>query len=171
MNTPTGTVMCLTGQRINKAQRELNSSSVANHLAMLVQFFSQKLFATGLRRTAIQLIDNAIWFKGVSKEAWDDNLDKTQLKILLPQLDCLQNRLRTAREAALHLSTSKTTRPALAQAVEDFSSSATELFDAIESFKWTIKELDANQSPISEGFYAETPEGVENLFRQLQQPV
>ena len=46
--------------------------------------------------------------------------------------------------------------------------STAELFESIEDFKWTIKELEANYGTRVRKLHADTPEALDELFQVIQ---
>ncbi len=59
--------------------------------------------------------------------------------------------------------------PDVAQYFDRTKESTMELFDEIELLRWDAMEWQADASPISDGWYANTPEGVADLFKRLKQ--
>lgn len=172
LQAPVGTVMNLTGRRLDKVQRELNRTDCSSWINGWMLSIFQKFIAYNLRRWSIQYTDDAIWFKGVAKEAWDNNIDSTNsLKSLLPRLERIKSDTQSVREKLLLLRNRETTTATLSIAIDDFLASSADLFESIENFRWTLLELQANHSEIREGFSACTPENIDDLFSRLKQEV
>jgi hypothetical protein len=168
MSFNSGAVMELTGQRIEKVNKELHASHL-KPLRWAIALFDL-WFVPRIDRMAMRLMDDAIWFKGVDKEVWQANDDvRESTPTLLPKLLSTQEQLLTVRKELLELSQHKLTSPGARRSLSNMLAANADLFDSIESFRWTLMELEANHSPRSEGWVATTPEGVAELFRRIQQ--
>lgn len=161
-------VMALTGQRIEKVNKELQASHlrpVRWAVALFDLWFVPRIDGMTMRFT-----DDAIWFKGVDKEVWEANDDvRESAPTLIAKLLSTQERLLIGRKELLDLAKEEYISPAVKRSLTSMLAANADLFDAIESFRWTLMDLEANHSPRSEGWVATTPEGVEELFRRIQQ--
>lgn len=164
------TVMDLTGRRIENVEKKLQASSFTKWIGAVVVSVFEPLAVRWLEARAVKWTDDAIWFKGVSAEAWDENLDvRGRIDGLTVRLDKLKGLLRSVRADMVELQQHPNNTPAIKAATGHAIFGLVDLFDAIEAFKWTLMELEANYSPVSEGWAANTPEGVADLFKRIQQ--
>lgn len=169
MSVNAGVVMELTGRRIDKVNRELQLPHIGHTWPMrLVMSVLDVWFVRRIGQLTSQLMDDAIWFKGVDKELWDANEDvRGSSQRLLQSLQRTQETLMVARKKALDLAQHEFASPALQQATSGAVAACVDLFDSIESFRWTLMELEANHSPRSEGYFASTPDALDDLFAKI----
>ncbi|MBK7000516.1 MAG: hypothetical protein IPH35_11295 [Rhodoferax sp.] len=171
MSFSAGVVMELTDQRIDKVNKEIKVPNIGNlwPVRWVVVIFDW-WFIPRMEQLTRGVTDDAIWFKGVAKELWDANEDVRQsAPLLLSKLQRSQEQILKTRKESLDLMQEELASPAFKQAVTHMLEASVDLFDSIEAFRWTLMELEANHSPRSEGWVATTPEGVEELFRRIQQ--
>lgn len=162
------TVMDLTGRRIEKVEKKLQPSSFAKWVSNVVVSVFENWAVRRLESSAVKWTDDAIWFKGVAAEAWDENLDvRGDVEGLTARLEKLKNLLRLARAELVELQQHVGGNHAIKAAAGHAIFGLVDLFDAIEAFKWTLMELEANYSPISEGWVAHSPEELDQLFARL----
>lgn len=163
-------VMDLTGRRIEKVERKLQLSSFARWVDGIVASVFEKWAVRSLEKMAVRYTDDAIWFKGVAAEAWDDNLDvRDDINVLTARLEITKGKLLAFRNEMLKVQQLPGATHGIREACGHVIFSVVDLFDAIEAFKWTLMELEANYSPRSKGYSAETPEGVAELFKRIKQ--
>lgn len=166
---PGSTVMDLTGRRIKKVDKDLQPSLFTRCVRHMGKFVFEALAVRSLESMAVRFTDDAIWFKGVSTESWDDNIDaRGPMVAMIPRLEGLKASLLHIRKDMLALQQNVHCPQAVKQAAGHVVSSAVDLFDAIEAFKWTLWELEANHSPIHEGYTAQSPEELARLFERIQ---
>lgn len=154
-------------RRVNKESKLL--STLASIFVMpLLNFASLYV----LRQLRVRLTDDAIFFKGASQEVWEANVDVLKVRA------SLQSRLEANKASVLKLRTDllevrKTANLSadLDGAISAVVAAAADLFESIENFRWTLLEMQANRSPISDGFSADSPEAVEKLFERLDSGV
>lgn len=164
MAAPGSTVMDLTGRRLNKVDKELRASSHAASMGGLFASVFTWLFARRFDSMAVKFTDDAIWFKGLSSEVWTENTDvRNGLIACLPRLEAQKKRLLELRKALLDFER----QAGRVDAITRLSISAVDLFESIEAFKWTLLELEANHSPISEGYAAHSPDELDKLFARM----
>lgn len=157
------TVIDLTDRKIRTVNHQVQSAKVYG-------FFSSMLvgiFAYLLKRLASKFTDDAIWFRGVSQKFWDENVDVRDLSAeMIPKLEKIKSSVLSLRE---HVSSDalKTSNPAFRDASSRLIQSAADLFESVEEFKWTLKELEANYSVPNRKFKADTPERVTELLKEI----
>jgi len=160
-------VMQLTGRHIEKVNKDLRVSARGGWLA---RAFSQVFGAlvTGiLNKDALRMEDSAIWFKGAARFALEANLDpRDELAAMLLEIEKLKASMQRSRAQGMelrgHIGSSL---PALDRVL----AAQADLFEAVEAFRWTLLELQANHSTISEGYAATTPDGLDALFDRMAQ--
>lgn len=163
-------VMDLTGRRIKKVERKLQLSSLTRWVDGVLASVFEKWAVRSLEKMAVRYTDDAIWFKGVAAEAWDDNLDvRNNVNALTSRLEITKGKLLTFRNEMLKIQQFPGATRDIRDACGHVIFSVVDLFDAIEAFKWTLMELEANYSPRIKGYCAETPEGVAELFKRIKQ--
>lgn len=169
LDTSGNTVMDLTGRRIEKVDRELQPSWFKRCCWFVNKLVFEALAVRSLEAMAVKYTDDAIWFKGASAELWDDNQDvRDHMGVMIPRLDGLKVSLLKIQKDMLSLQSKASQFKSLQQAAVHVSSSAFDLFNAIEAFKWTLLELEANCSPIHEGYTAQSPEELARLIERIQ---
>lgn len=164
------TVMDLTGRRIEKVDKELQPSWLTRCCGFVSRFVFEALAVRSLEAMAVKFTDDAIWFKGVATESWGDNIDvRSVMRTMVPRLERLKASLLSIRKDMLKLQNNPRCSQAVKEAVGFVVGSLVDLFESIEAFKWTLLELEANHSPIHEGFAAQSPEELDRLFKRIQQ--
>lgn len=168
----TDTLVKLTGKHIADVDARVQKTQVSNGFERFVWSFFDKLTAPRIERIVVTLTDQTIWFEGAFKRYWDENLDvRPHIAKLVPQLEGLKASLLNSRKSLLRVSdvTKNTSATRSYAALKAFAVASSDLFDAIEAFRWTLMELEANYSPIDEGYTASTPDEVAQLFKRIQQ--
>lgn len=164
------TVLVLTDRRIEKVDKELQPSWLVRLRTLVIRFAFEAPAIRALQAMAVNFTDDSIWFKGVATESWGDNIDvRSVIKTMVPRLERLKASLLSIRAQMLKLQKSPHSSLALKDASGIVINSLVDLFEAIEGFKWTLMELEANHSPIDEGYTASTPDEVAQLFKRIQQ--
>lgn len=163
------TVMELTGRRIKRVNTELSASHMGQSLVVRLassMFESMHLYLLG--KLASRFRDDAIWFKGAAKDAWDGNVDvRASLPRITPKLEKIKTSLLEFRKDLLDMQQRKGTTEKTKHALGRTVAAAVDLFDSVEAFRWTLLELEANYSPISQGWVANTPEELDQLFARM----
>lgn len=162
------TVMELTGRRIESVEKKLYPSPLVRWVSGAFASVFEQIAVRYFEAMAVVNTDNAIWFRGVAAEAWGENIDVRERMGAMPaRVERIKTSLMDVREKMLALEQRSDTSPAIKTAAANVAFSVVDLFDALESFKWTLLELEANHSPISEGYSASSPQELEKLFDQM----
>lgn len=168
----TDTLVRLTGKHIADVDARVNKTQGGSQFEQFVWGFFDKFTGPRVEKMVLGLTDQTIWFEGASKRYWDENVDvRPHLATLVPQLEKLKKSLLSSRKSMLHVSdvTKDTNATRSIAALKAFAVASSDFFDAVEAFRWTLMELEANYSPINEGYTATTPEEVAQLFKRIQQ--
>jgi len=159
-------VMALAGQHIEKVGRDLRSPS------FLVRFVASPvrlLLLWWLKKQSDKCTENAIFFKGVSRRFLEMDADADGvLATWLPKIDELKTLVLTLREGSLGLHQKVGgDNSELAVACANLLAAQSDLFEALEDFRWTLLELEANHSRRTEGYTATTPDAVDAMFERM----
>lgn len=163
-----GTVIDLTDRRIRTVTRQVKGANIEALLHRFLSSVHSGLFSKVINFMASGFTDDAIWFRGVSQKLWDENVDMRSVsKDLIPRLEKIKDSVLIIRRKALE-DLPKTTNKSLQEAQSRLIVSTAELFESIEDFKWTIKELEANYGTRVRKLHADTPEALDELFQVIQ---
>ncbi len=161
-----GTVVDLTDRKIKSVNLQVHGANGVLHrfLSSVLGGFISKLTS----RASSRFIDDAIWFRGISQKLWDENIDMRSISSeLLPRLEKLKTSVLFVREHAL-LARAQTTSESLKRSQTQLIESTAELFEAIEEYKWTIIELEANYGYVNVPMAAKSKEELDKAFDAIQ---
>jgi len=163
-----GTVIDLTDRRIKTVNRQVQGANIEGYLHRFLSSIHSGLLARMMNLLSSKFTDDAIWFRGVSQKLWDENADMRSVsQDLIPRLEKIKDSVLIIRKKAL-ADLHKTTNKSLQEAQSRLVVSTAELFESIEDFKWTIKELEANYGTRVRKLHADTPEALDELFQVIQ---
>jgi len=162
------TVMDLTDRQISRIDRVSYASDVARLVLTPLAAIVGGVAVFMLNKMATSFTDSAIWFRGASKSAMDDNINfGPDAKTLVDRTEASKKHLLEIRASLLGLADVK--RPQVRAAIDRAIAATVDAYDALEGFKWAMYELEANHSPRIEGMTASTPEEFDILFKRLAQ--
>lgn len=119
-----------------------------------------------LNRISMRFEEDIIFFKGIEQEIQDQDIDVTEwADNIIPRLDSLKNSLLKSRLEMMSLFESGDIN--IKKAKERVVVSMADLFESMEKFKWTIKELQADRSVIDQGYQASTHQELDRLFDRI----
>ncbi len=160
-----GTVIDLTDRRIRTVNRGANLEGLLHRFLSSVH---SGLLAKMTDILSSRFTDDAIWFRGVSQKLWDENADMRSVsQDLIPKLEKIKKSVLVVRQTVL-VDIKKTKNKSLKDAQSRLIVSTAELFESIEDFKWTIKELEANYGARVRKLHADNPESLDELFQVIQ---
>lgn len=169
---PFNSVVDLTTKRLDKVNDELRKPNAVRGFAAWCIDYLEAIPVYFLSRLSSSLTDDAIWFRGLAQEISTENLDVRpllQMAKMHERLDKIKADLRKLREGMLDTQQKSPKQSALYESAAKVASSATDLFDAIESLRLCLVEQEANFSAIDEGYSASSPEELASLFARLKQ--
>lgn len=165
----------LTDQRLERVGRSVSRTALYEKKASsLPNFLLNRFSAWMLARMARRFTDDAIWLRGIAQELRDRedahvncDLDRYEAE-LGPKLLEHKNDLRNIREGLLSLQfdddKAQSARNALLAALAD-------LFESVESLRWSILESLADNAPRVPGMQANSAEALDELFKKLEEQV
>lgn len=163
-----GTVIDLTDRRIRTVNRQVQGANIEGYLHRFLSSVHSGLLARMMNLLSSKFTDDAIWFRGVSQKLWDENADmRTLSQDLIQRLEKIKDSVLLVRKQAL-LDLPKITNESLKEAQSRLIVSTAELFESIENFKWTIKELEANYGYVNVQMVAQSQEELDKAFEDIQ---
>ena len=167
---PHTSVMDLTDRRINHVQRHVKWSKIEALASGFIASILSRFVESMLKRMAASFSDDTIWFRGAAQSLWRENFDIAEhSEVLINRLDSLKGKLQRLRERLLDEGTGNLDYGRVRIAKTQLIASISDLFESVEEFKWTIKELEANHSSCDHSMTASSPEELANLFKKLTQ--
>lgn len=159
----------LAGQRLDTAGRRVHRAS------LLPGFLLNHVGRWLLGRMVQRLTDDAIWFRGVRQEVY--NLSATDADFdadgfaagVQPKLESLKANLRSIREQVLSHPLDASVSPNFRNAHSALLASLSDLFEAVEDFRWALLEAQANRAPRLENMHASTKDDLDAVFARLEQ--
>lgn len=165
---PHASVMDLTDRRINHVQRHVKWSKLETFASGFVATILSHFVESMLKRMAASFSDDTIWFRGAAQSLWRENVDiSDHSAVLISRLDSLKGKLQLLREKLLTDGPGNLNHGRVRAAKTLLVASISDLFESVEEFKWTIKELEANHSTRNPGMKATSPEELAELFKKL----
>jgi len=163
-----GTVIDLTDRRIKTVNRQVQGANIEGYLHRFLSSIHSGLLARMMNLLSSKFTDDAIWFRGVSQKLWDENADMRSVsQDLIQRLETIKESVLLVRKQAL-LDLPKVTNQSVKEAQSQLIISTAELFESIEDFKWTIKELEANYGYADVRMVAQSQEELDKAFDDIQ---
>lgn len=164
----------LVGKHINKVDKAVTEDGfVRKWLLRFLDVMADRAQIRLYNKLADGFIDDAIWFKGVDKEIWNTFVHHSHSETYRPFASLVQrierskNKLIESRHRLMERQSEAGTSQAVRAAISSALVAEVDLFDAIEAFRWTLIEMQADCSPKSEGYIANTPEELDALFKRM----
>lgn len=153
------TVSGLANRRMSGLGHRLRIAAVVTPFLTRVSGLFEGTAAHFTDKAADRIKSQAIWFRGLSEELLrlDHEIDPDglteQLENQRAEIDKVKASVLEMRKALLDLQGMRLGAK-LKQSVGRALTYSTDLFDAIESYRWTLLELEANHAKIREGYSA-----------------
>lgn len=164
----------LTDRRLNRVGRSVNRTAFYEKKsgglpAFILNFVGGLMFRYLTRR----FTDDAIWFRGAAQEisclCEDKNVDLDHsVPVIQPTLDDLKSNLRNIRADLLRYQADTNPSNKLYIVRSNLLAALTDLFEAVEDFRWALLEAQADRSKRLQGFGATNADELDALFKQLE---
>lgn len=168
-------VLDLAGRRLVKADRGVTHAARCEKQAGWLPNFLLNHFGSWIfNRLARRCTDDAIWFRGVTQEiaarcddgAFDLEQFSTQIE---PHLNNLKSNLRGIRNDLLRYQLDTSANAKLYRVRATLLVSLTDLFEAVENFRWSLMELEASRAERLSGYTADSPDALDAMLKELGQ--
>lgn len=165
-----GYVMDVADHKVKAIKGQFQRFRVEKIWSRLTSGIISAVAVRALTRASMRFEEDALFFKGIDKEMQEHTPDVSEwADKILPRLETIKIALLDGRKSMMLMFASSGVDPAVLTAKERVIFSMADLFESIEQFKWTVKELQADVSPVTEGFAANTPEELNSLFDRMSQ--
>ncbi len=161
-----GYVMDVADNKVKTMNSQIQWFRVEKIWSRFTSSLTSALTVNTLNRISMRFEEDIIFFKGIEQEIQDQDLDVTEwADNIIPRLDSLKNSLLKSRLGMMSLFENGDKN--IQKAKERVVVSMADLFESMEKFKWTIKELQADRSVIDQGYQANTLEELDKLFDRI----
>ena len=163
----------LTGQRLSRVGRSVNRTALYEKKSGgLPAFVLNLVGGLVLRHLTKRLTDDAIWFRGAAQEIGtlreDADLDH-ELDVIRSSLDRIKTNLRDIRADLLRYQVDTNPANKLYIGRSDLLAALTDLFEAVENFRWALLDAQADGAKRIEGFGATNADELDAVFKKLEQ--
>lgn len=162
----------LVNRRMNGLGQGLRFATVVAHAFSGIFRWFEGFAVVAVDKMGTTFKSQAIWFRGASEdllrvdsglesEALVEMLKTQQQAIEKVKVDVLE--VRKSLLDFQKMSTGKRLKASLSRSVANSS----DLFDALESYRWTLLELEANRAEIRQGYLATSAADLDAMFDRL----
>ncbi|APW37131.1 hypothetical protein RD110_07925 [Rhodoferax koreense] len=164
----------LATERMGRIESELHNSSLIGPFVRRLSFaWFDHFNARVVDKMTKSMRDDTIWFRGAADELRNSSNDAAGIESY-PSLDDMFKHIEGMKHGMLrrhgdflNLAAIAKRHGKISAAATNAAAAACDLFDAMESFRWALMDIEANHAHISEGYSATNAAELEAVFDRI----
>ena len=167
-----GDVSGLASQRMQGLGVKLRATSRVAHILRGVLGWFEGIVVVSLNNVNRSFVSQSVWFRGAAQEVLrvDQGEDDPRLPAMIgkqyERIDGLKENLRKMRREFETLQAAESS-PRLQSALDRAMGTSADLYDALESYRWALMEVEANRASVETGFAATSASELDAVFDRI----